>query len=184
LALGSLTTLAHAEDSASAPPVTAPPAAAPAKPVDPRANFVEKGRVGIIGALTEDNWKGGIVYEHEHFELQGFVHAQFGKGLRDTDVSFKAGGRAALGTLNYLAYGGDFRFFPGQKGSDTTSSAYDVGPYISLERYFAATPVMMCLWVNPVRFDHDVTPNADGTTSTVNIVQVIRTGGFGLTYLF
>ena len=172
LALSSVTTLARAEGNTTPTPINAHP------------NFVEPGRFGVIGALTEDNWKGGLVYEHEHFEAQFFVHAVFGDGLRDIDVSGKVGGRVALGTLNYLAFGGDLRIFPGQKGSDIRSGSYDVGPYISLERYFAATPVMMCLWVNPVRYDHDRLPNDDGSTTTVNSWQVIRTGGFGLAYLF
>lgn len=151
-----------------------------------RANFREKGRIGILGAITEDNWKGGLIFEHEYFEVQLLAHAAFSSGdTRDVDTVGKAGLRLGLGTLNYLAIGGEFRTRAGSREAGVSvGGAYGVGPYLSLERYFAATPVMLNLWVNPFRYDHDQSAGPSGTAVGSNSVRVFQTGGFGLAYLF
>lgn len=172
--------LASPAARAQAPAPVAPPAAVEAHP-----RFVEAGRVGIIGALTEDQWKGGVVYQMERFEAQFLMHMEFATGRRVFDVSVKVGGRAALGTLNYFAYGGEVRGRPGSKDEGVSvSSDVQFGPYISLERYFAATPVMLCLWVNPVQYDHGVDADGAGGVIRENSVRVFQTGGFGMAYLF
>ena len=74
-----------------------------------RPPFRENGRFGVLGALTNDMWKAGIVFEHEHFEANVLFHAGFrSDDTRDLHLIFKAGGRIPLGTLNYLAIGGEY----------------------------------------------------------------------------
>jgi len=160
---------------------------APVTPVvDPKANFHETGRFGVLGALTEDMWKGGAVYEHEHFEVQLLAHAGFeGKHDRDVHLIAKVGGRIPLGTLNYLALGGEVGTHVGSKEADKAlNGGYTVGPYVSLQRYFAATPVMLNLWVNPVRFDRVATVDSTGEKTAYNAYRVFQAGGFGIAYLF
>lgn len=159
----------------------------PAAPVaDPKANFHETGRFGVLGALTEDLWKGGAVYEQEHFEVQLLAHAGFeGKRNRDVHMILKVGGRIPLGTLNYLALGAEAGTHVGTKEAGIAlDEGYTVGPYVSLQRYFAATPVMLNLWVNPVRFDHVATADGTGGKTTSNAYRVLQAGGFGIAYLF
>ena len=97
----------------------------------------------------------------------------------------KVGGRANLGALNYLAVGGEVALHPGAKDAGIdTSAQYQVGPYVSLQRYFAATPLMMLLWVNPVQYDHSLVAGASGKAEAQNTIQIFRTGGFGLAYMF
>lgn len=169
---------AHAQE----PAIAAAPALS-----DVHKSFRETGRFGLIGALTEDMWKGGVVFEHEHFEAQVLAHAGFeADHTRDVHIIMKAGARFALGTLNYLAIGGEFGPHPGSKDHGVSiGGSFQLGPYVSLQRYFAATPVMLCLWVNPVQYDHSIVPNAAGTGGTAkNAVRVVQTGGFGIAYLF
>jgi hypothetical protein len=155
-------------------------------PADAKANFREKGRVGVIGALTEDMWKGGFVFEHEHFEAQVLAHAGFyGNGSRDVHTLFKLGGRVALGTLNYFAFGAEYGPHPGSLDNHVSvGKSFQVGPYVSLQRYFAATPVMLNLWVNPFQYDHSFTNDGAGGRQKTNAWHVFQTGGFGIAYLF
>jgi hypothetical protein len=104
---------------------------------------------------------------------------------REIDVRVKVGGRVNLGTLNYLAVGGEVGLHPFTKdlGVDT-SKQYQLGPYVSLQRYFAATPLMLLLWVNPVQYDHTLVAGANGKAEARNAIQILRTGGFGLAYMF
>ena len=196
-AVALVTPSVHADEPAASPSLAAPDPtpATPAAPTEAKANpdvkpeakapFREHGRFGVVGALTEDFWKGGIIFEHEHFEVQALAHAgPLGNDHREIDVGVKAGGRINLGTLNYFAFGGDVRTHPGARAAgQSTSAEFQVGPYISLERYFAATPVMMVLWVNPIQYEHAV--EVDGT-STIgrNNIRIFQSGGFGLAYLF
>jgi hypothetical protein len=155
-------------------------------PADAKANFREKGRVGVIGALTEDMWKGGFVFEHEHFEAQALAHAGlYGHGSRDVHTIFKLGGRVALGTLNYFAFGAEYGPHPGSLDNHVSvGKSFQVGPYLSLQRYFAATPVMLNLWVNPVQYDHTFVNDGAGGREKTNAWHVFQTGGFGIAYLF
>ena len=164
---------------AEEPVLTAPPAA-------PKASFVETGRIGVVGAITDDLWKGGGIYEQEHFEAQLFVHAGFeGHGTRDIHVIGKVGARIPIGALNYFAVGGEFGAHPGAtEDHKSVAGAFQVGPYVSLQRYFAATPLMLLLWVNPVLYLREQHPDASGNVVATSIVRVIQTGGFGLAYLF
>ncbi|HEY6876557.1 MAG TPA: hypothetical protein VI299_01010 [Polyangiales bacterium] len=176
---------AFAQDVA---PATTPPlvGASPPVAVDPKANFRETGRFGVIGALTEDMWKGGFVFEHEHWEVQALAHAGFySRNDRDVHVILKAGGRVALGTLNYFAFGAEGQAHPGslQDGHHDNGS-FQLGPYISLQRYFAATPVMLTLWVNPVLYDRYYSYEPSGAKHGYNGWHVFQTGGFGIAYLF
>jgi hypothetical protein len=157
-----------------------------AKPKDPKENFRETGRIGVLGALTEDMWKGGLIFEHENFETQVIAHAGFESGkTRDVHIIFKVGGRVPLGTLNYFAFGGEFGPHPGSLDHGVkVGSSFQVGPYISLQRYFAATPVMLTLWVNPVQYDHTLYNDGTGHAETVNAFRIFQTGGFGIGYLF
>jgi hypothetical protein len=159
-----------------------------AKPAaDPKASFREKGRVGVIGALTEDMWKGGAVFEHEHFEVQLLAHfARFLHDSRDVHSMARVGGRVALGTLNYFAAGAEFATHAGSRehGVDT-GGAYEVGPYVSLQRYFAATPVMLNLWVNPILYGRSYDLDGpDGSKAKSEVWRFFQSGGFGLAYLF
>jgi hypothetical protein len=162
------------------------PAPTPAPAVDPKANFHETGRIGLIGALTEDMWKGGLVFEHEHFEVQVLAHAGFlNNKTRDVHTIFKLGGRIPLGTLNYFAAGLEYGPHPGSKDAGVSvGGSFQLGPYLSLQRYFAATPVMLNLWVNPVQYDHTLVANGGGGTETINAWRVFQSGGFGIAYLF
>jgi hypothetical protein len=152
---------------------------------DPKLNFRENGRIGVAGAITEDGWKGGIIFEHEHFEAQILGHYDYqNKDTHDARISYKVGGRMPLGTLNYLAFGFEFGHHPGgREGGASLSSDYILGPYVSLQRYFAATPIMLLLWVNPVQYDHAVEV-VDGVGTATPTWRVFQTGGFGLGYLF
>lgn len=168
----------------ASPTNAAPTATVPA--VDPRANFREHGRFGVLGALTEDMWKGGVIFEHEYFEVQVLAHAGFlSHRTRDVHVINKIGARLPLGTLNYFAFGAEYGPHPGSRDNGiSVGKSFQVGPYLSLERYFAATPVMMVLWVNPVQYDHAYVAGADGHAHPDFGVRVCQTGGFGLSYLF
>lgn len=168
--------IAHAEDLPTPP----------SPPVDPKANFHETGRIGLLGALTEDMWKGGLVFEHEHFEIQVLAHAAFQSNkTRDIHTIYKIGGRIPLGTLNYFAIGGEFGPHPGSKDQGVNvGGSFQVGPYLSLQRYFAATPVMLNLWVNPIQYDHTLVANGSGGKDTINAWRIFQTGGFGIAYLF
>lgn len=163
-------------------------AEAPAPPPpanDPKANFHETGRVGVIGAITEDGWKGGLVFEHEYFEAQLLGHGDYtNKHNHDIRLTYKLGGRAPLGTLNYLAFGMEFGHHPGGREDGVSlSHDYFLGPYISLQRYFAATPVMLNLWVNPVQYDHEI--DVEDGQAHVNVNwHIFQTGGFGIAYIF
>jgi hypothetical protein len=172
--------------SVVAPEPAAPPANPDAKSASTKAPFREHGRFGLAGALTEDMWKGGIIFEHEHFEAQVLAHAgPLGEQERDVHIIGKVGARLNLGTLNYLALGGEFGPHPGaREAGKNVGGAYQVGPYISLERYFAATPVMMVLWVNPIQYDHSRAVDANGEVKSANAIRVFQSGGFGLAYLF
>lgn len=179
--------LAQAEDAA--PPASsertqAPKADAPKEPV--KLPFREHGRIGVVGALTEDMWKGGLVFEHENFELQVLAHAgPLGDQERDVHIIMKAGGRINLGTLNYLALGAEYGPHPGsrEQGKDI-GGTFQAGPYISLERYFAATPVMLVLWVNPIQYDYQVAADGAGGVTREGHIRILQSGGFGLAYLF
>lgn len=160
-----------------------PPAAAV---VDPKLNFRERGRFGVIGAITEDGWKGGVAFQHEHFEAQILGHYAYeSKQTHDARLAYKLGGRLPLGTLNYLAFGAEFGHHPGAREQGASlKKDYILGPYLSLQRYFAATPIMLVLWVNPVQYDHAIEVDVDGSTKAVPTWRVFQTGGFGLAYLF
>lgn len=151
-----------------------------------KANFREKGRFGLLGAITDEEWKGGVVFEHEYFEAQALAHAAFqSKNNLDVHVVYKLGGRTALGALNYLAYGLEYAHHPGARDQGVSlKKDYYVAPYISLQRYFAATPIMMVLWVNPVQYYHGVSSDGAGQAVTTKATRVFQTGGFGLAYLF
>jgi hypothetical protein len=157
-----------------------------AKPKDPKENFRETGRIGVLGAITEDMWKGGLIFEHEHFEAQVLAHAGFESDkTRDVHIIFKLGGRVALGTLNYFAFGGEFGPHPGSLDHGVkVGGSFQTGPYISLERYFAATPVMLTLWVNPVQYDYTLYNDGSGHAEAVKAIRIFQTGGFGIGYLF
>jgi hypothetical protein len=161
-----------------------PRARAEAPAADPKAHFRERGRVGVIGAITEDLWKGGVVFEHEHFEAQVLVHLSFTDAdNRDVHSGLKLGARLPLGTLNYVAFGAEAGSFAGARADgNSLSKSYELGPYLSIQRYFAATPVMLNLWVNPVQYAHG--PTEDSPARDVKRVSVFQTGGFGLAYLF
>jgi hypothetical protein len=154
---------------------------------DPKASFREKGRVGVIGALTEDMWKGGAVFEHEYYEVQLLAHfARFEHQSRDVHFMARAGGRVALGTLNYFAAGAELASHAGsrERGVDT-GGAFEAGPYVSLQRYFAATPVMLNLWVNPVFYERSYELDGlDGSKAKNTAWRFFQNGGFGLAYLF
>lgn len=175
--LGSGGTAVAAESTPSTEKTPAPPKPEP---------FVEKGRFGILGALTDDMWKVGAVFEHEHFEANVLFHAGFSNGgTRDVHVIFKAGGRIPLGTLNYLAIGGEYGPHWGSTERDVSvGGSFHVGPYASLQRYFARTPLMINLWVCPVSYEYMQSAGVGGLVSGTKQVHVFRQGGFGLAYLF
>jgi hypothetical protein len=160
-------------------------APAPAPAPEAKAPFREPGRFGVLGAITEDGWKGGLIFEHEYFEAQVLAHASYSsKDTYDIRVSYKLGARMALGTLNYLAFGAEFGSHPGAREDGVSiANDYVLGPYISLQRYFAATPVMLNLWVNPVQYDHELEV-VDGHAHANPTWRFFQTGGFGLGYVF
>jgi hypothetical protein len=151
-----------------------------------KASFKEPGRVGILGAITDDLWKGGLVFEHEYFEFILLGHTEIvHKSLGEVHVLSRGGGRTNLGALNYLAYGVELGTHPGARDNGVhVGKGYEIGPYISLQRYFAATPLMITLWVNPFLFEHNVSASPAGGTVSQNGLRILQTGGFGLCYLF
>jgi hypothetical protein len=148
--------------------------------------FRENGRFGMLGALTSDMWKAGLVFEHEHFEANVLFHA----GIRDDDtrdlhVIFKAGGRIPLGALNYLAIGGEYGPHWGSKEYGvSTGGSFHAGPYLSLQRYFAKTPLMINLWVCPASYEYFENATPAGARTSTKALNAFRQGGFGLAYLF
>ncbi len=149
--------------------------------------FRETGRFGVIGALTEDMWKGGFTYLSESWETSLIGHAGIDSTNETTDVHLiaKAGYRHNLGSFNYLALGAEFGTHPGSKdaGADV-SGAWNAGAYVALERYFAGTNLMINLWVNPVSYTHNLSNNGTGGVLTSNTLHFLQTGGFGIAYLF
>jgi hypothetical protein len=154
--------------------------------LDPKLNFREVGRIGVLGAITEDAWKGGLAFEYEYFEVQVLGHASYeSKDTHDQRLSYKVGGRMPLGTLNYFAFGGELGHHPGGRENGVSLSRdYTIGPYISLQRYFAATPIMLNLWVNPVQYDHEIVVDDAGRGAANVVWRLFQAGGFGLAYLF
>jgi hypothetical protein len=141
-------------------------------------------QLGLLGAITEERWKGGLVFEREHFEVQLLAHASFENGgNRELDIDLKVGGRLDLGTRNWLALGLEFDSFGGSRqAGHSLSGSFATGPYLSIERYFADTPVMLCLWVNPIRYDRAKVSGLPGYPQ--HDVRIFQTGGFGIAYLF
>jgi hypothetical protein len=170
--LDSADSSAHPADSAHAEPKKEP--------------FVEKGRFGILGALTDDMWKVGAVFEHQHFEASVLFHAGFESGdTRDLHFIFKAGGRVPLGALNYLAIGGEYGpHWASREAGISTGGSFHVGPYMGLQRYFAGTPLMINLWVCPVSYEYFENNDGAGGLAKTKTVHAFRQGGFGLAYLF
>jgi hypothetical protein len=166
--------------------VAAPPSAdKPAGEVK-KAPFHEKGRLGVLGALTNDMWKVGPIFEHEYFEAAVLGHAGFESGgTRDIHLIFKAAGRLPLGALNYLALGGEFGPHWGStEGGIKTGGSYQVGPYVSFQRYFAGTPLMINLWVCPVSYEYFENNDGSNNLMKTTTTHLFRQGGFGLAYLF
>lgn len=147
--------------------------------------FKEKGSFGVMGAITEDMWKGGLVYQAESWEFSAIGHLGISDGDNiETHVITRVGLRHNLGASNYFAYGADVQFHPGRKvGGIDVSDAYQIGPYVALERYFAGTNLMISLWVNPFQFDH-VTDASAGSKVVSNSRHFFQTGGFGIAYMF
>ena len=145
---------------------------------------VKHHRFGLLGAITEERWKGGFVLELEHFEAQLLAHAGFSSGGdREVDTQLKLGGRLDIGTRNWLAFGAEFDTFAGSReGGHNLGGSFSTGPYLSIQRYFADTPVMLCLWVNPVRYDQLRASGVPGYPQ--HEVRIFQTGGFGIAYLF
>ena len=151
-----------------------------------RPPFRENGRFGVLGALTNDMWKAGIVFEHEHFEANVLFHAGFrSDDTRDLHLIFKAGGRIPLGTLNYLAIGGEYGPHWGSKEYGiSTGGSFHLGPYLGLQRYFANTPLMINLWVCPASYEYFESATPTGAPTATKTMNAFRQGGFGLAYLF
>jgi hypothetical protein len=188
---------ATATAAADSPTPTPEPRAPAATPVSPptvdtphddkkKEPFHEKGRFGFLGALTDDMWKAGLVFEHEHFEAQVLFHAGFETGdTRDLHFIFKAGGRIPLGALNYLAVGGEYGPHWASKDAGlATGGSFHVAPYVGLQRYFAGTPLMINLWVCPGSYEYFENNDGAGKLAATKTVHVFRQGGFGLAYLF
>lgn len=187
---------AEAPAAAARPSIEAPsahdsaaPSAAASEPAhaEPKKEpFVEKGRFGVLGALTDDMWKVGAVFEHQHFEASVLFHAGFESGdTRDLHFIFKAGGRVPLGTLNYLAIGGEYGpHWASREAGISTGGSFHVGPYMGLQRYFAGTPLMINLWVCPVSYEYFENNDGAGGLAKTKTVHAFRQGGFGLAYLF
>ncbi len=157
------------------------------KSVSAGDTFRETGRFGVMGALTEDMWKGGFTYLSESWETSLIGHAGFDGDNKTTDAHIiaKAGYRHNLGSFNYLALGGEFGTHPGSKDKGTdVSGAWNAGAYVALERYFAGTNLMINLWVNPVSYTHELSNNGTGGVLTSNTLRFLQTGGFGIAYLF
>jgi hypothetical protein len=148
---------------------------------EPQAGLYNQ--LGLLGAITEERWKGGLVFERGHFEAQLLTHFSLEDGdNRELDIDLKLGGRLDLGTRNWLAFGVEFDSFAGSReAGHSLNGSFAVGPYLSIERYFADTPVMLCLWVNPVRYDRTQVEGVSGYP--VHDVRVFQTGGFGIAYL-
>jgi hypothetical protein len=140
-------------------------------------------QLGLLGAITAERWKGGLVFERGHFEAQLLAHASFeAGGNRELDIDLKVGGRLDLGTRNWLALGLELDSFGGSRqDGHSLDGSFVAGPYLSIERYFADTPVMLCLWVNPVRYDRT---KVSGAHDPQHDVRIFQTGGFGIAYLF
>ena len=149
-------------------------------------DFEETGHFGVLGALTEDMWKGGFAYFAEKWEFNLIGHyGNEGNNTIETHVITKIGYRHNMSNYNYLAVGLDYGSHPGRKSSGiSVSDEYQIGPYISFERYFPNTPVMLVLWVNPFQFSHGSEIGSDGVKENINSRHFFQTGGFGISYLF
>ncbi|MBX9768933.1 MAG: hypothetical protein K2X47_16790 [Bdellovibrionales bacterium] len=153
-------------------------------------DFVEKGSFGVLGAITDDHFKAGFVYQAESWEASLTGHYSVIKKNAKPDsiktlAVIKAGGRKNLGSHNYFAYGVEYSAHPGEsdQGVDV-SDAYSLAPYIALQRYFAGTNLMLSLWVNPFNYNYDSESNGLGGKTNPISNQYFITGGFGVAYLF
>lgn len=152
-------------------------------------SFMQEGHFGVLGAITDDLWKGGIVYEGERLEAQVLYHRNDDDGdTSDSHLLTKIGYRWDIGNYNYFVAGAEYGTHPGAKvGGVSVNDTYEAGPYISLERYFSGSNLMLCLWVNPFLYEHktDATNNSGVyTKSATNSRHYFQNGGFGIAYLF
>ncbi|MBC7387313.1 MAG: hypothetical protein H7301_14270 [Cryobacterium sp.] len=91
----------------------------------------------------------------------------------------------SIGHQNFLSYGIDCQAHPGRKESGVSlSSEYQIGPYLGFARYFAGSPIMLSLWVNPFQYDHGASVDGNGQVVHTNSRHFFQTGGFGIAYLF
>lgn len=131
-----------------------------------------------------------MVYEGRWLEAQVLYHRNDDDGdTSDSHLLSKVGYRWDIGNSNYFAIGGQYGTHPGAKAHGVKiDDTYEVGPYISLERYFPGSNLMLCLWVNPYLYEH----RTDGTEAptggfmkvSTNSRHYFQNGGFGISYLF
>ena len=141
----------------------------------------EPGRTGLLGAVTDDLFKFGLVRLEENWELNLLAHGEYSDSdNHQVDVMARTGVRWNLGAYNYGVLGAQVQtLVDGKVGGATTAGTLQAGPYVGLERYFAGTNIMISLWVNPYYYDREKL----GDTSVVTH-RVLQNGGFGVAYLF
>jgi len=154
-----------------------------ASTVSAAEDFVEPGRFGIEGLVTADGVHAGALYVHDKFE----VGVDFDGGIDNTQtgdfgIDARAGYRINAGNYNYFSLGVDMHnsVFQVNNGSHF-SGTYFLGPYVGFQRYFPNTPVMLTVFLMPVTYNHQTSPDQ---LNNVNAWQFFQQGGLGIAYLF
>ena len=195
----SITTIASAilfcaqNGRADEPPVAASTKDQPAAAAPNHDDFVEPGRFGLLGAITDDAFQFGGLRVDEHYELAFTADASFASrggssaihgGLGDFGLTLRGGPRFSLGHLNYLSFGAQGHMpLAGKDDGVSTYGSYAVGPYVGVSRNFAGTPLMITLWVLPYEFTRDLFNDGAGNQVALEQHKFFQAGGFGLAYL-
>ncbi len=150
-------------------------------------DFVEAGRFGVEGLVSENGFQFGLVRFNENFEaaldLDGMLSKTGDLTSHFINIELRLGKRFNIGNFNYLSVGADgiVPIFSMSQGVATNGS-YSVGPYIGFQRYFPNTNIMLSLYVSPYQYSY-IPALSESSSSTTNH-EFFQNGGFGITYLF
>jgi len=146
-------------------------------------DFVEPGRFGVEGVMTQDGIHAGIGYWHDKFEavidFDGSINTL---KTGDFGIESRFGYRINGGNYNYFSFGVDYQVpIISEEGGSHFSGSYLLGPYVGFQRYFPGTPVMLTFFIMPAAYFHQAAPDS---ANTVNAWQFFQQGGLGVSYLF
>ncbi len=150
-------------------------------------DFVEVGRFGVEGLVSENGFQFGLVRFNENFEAALDLDGMFSKTgeftSRFMNAELRLGKRFNIGNFNYLSLGaeGIVPLFSMNNGV-VTNGRYSVGPYFGFQRYFPNTNIMLSLYVVPYQYSY--IPAVSESDSSTSIHEFFLNGGFGITYLF